>query len=374
MVRYSVSGWRVSAMNGDPLRSSDIPKPVVIGTGLVALDVVFGPDGGEAIGRWAGGTCGNVLTILSSLGWSSFPVARLAGDEPAQALCQDLASWGVRLDYVSDSPQGSTPVILQYLRRDERGDISHKFSMRCPVCGHHLPGFRPVPSHNIRQILDEMPRPEVFFFDRCSRGAIDLAAASRDSGAIVVFEPSGRGEPALFEESLELAHVVKYSRERWAGREIGRPNERTWLVVETLGKDGLRFASHLPAFRTNGWIHLPAMPVEELKDAAGSGDWCTAGLIACLGKAGAEGLANSGEHDIRSAFGRAQALANWNCGFQGARGGMYNLQRDKLAEVFRGVLPLHHDIPMATRRSPQIRGARATRSSSSCCEGRRGVF
>ena len=44
-------------------------RPVVVGTGLVALDVVINSDVHRPPRLWAGGTCGNVLTILSYLGW-----------------------------------------------------------------------------------------------------------------------------------------------------------------------------------------------------------------------------------------------------------------------------------------------------------------
>src|SRR3954447_14952718 len=93
---------------------ADETRPVVLGTGLLALDVVYGAGAQEPIGRWAGGTCGNVLTILSCLGWSTYPVARLGDDLPARVLCKDLATWGVNLDHVTFEAQGSTPVIIQY--------------------------------------------------------------------------------------------------------------------------------------------------------------------------------------------------------------------------------------------------------------------
>ncbi len=133
-------------MSDDQMRSGEIPRPIVVGTGLVALDIVFGPNGGESLGRWAGGTCGNVLTILSCLGWASYPVARLADDEYAHLLREDLSSWGVHLDYIYHGATGSTPIIVQYIGRDERGKFIHIFSFKCKVCGNHLPGFRPVPA------------------------------------------------------------------------------------------------------------------------------------------------------------------------------------------------------------------------------------
>jgi sugar/nucleoside kinase (ribokinase family) len=326
-------------MSDDELKSGSVPQPIVIGTGLVALDIVFGPNGGEPLGCWAGGTCGNVLTILSCLGWSSYPVARLADDEHALILRQDLSSWGVHLDYINQAAFGSTPIIIQYIRRDDHGGIVHKFSFKCPVCGRHLSGFRPVPVRDVRKSMGKMPRPQVFFFDRCSPGAIEMASRFRAGGAIVVFEPSSRNDNALFEQALGVAHIVKYSHERLSRKEAIGPSDPNWLFIETLGQEGLRFLCQLPGYRTEGWEHMPSLPVEQYKDAAGAGDWCTAGLIACLGADGAEGMEHHGEEEIRFALQRGQSLAAWNCGYEGARGGMYSTQGEKLEELARTIAP-----------------------------------
>ena len=119
-------------------------RPIAIGTGLLAFDIVYTADSEEPIGRWAGGTCGNVLAILSFLGWSTYPVARLADNASATLLCRDLASWGVHLKYITRERHGSTPVIVQRIRQDGRGHGLHYFSFRCPRCGSRLPSYRPV--------------------------------------------------------------------------------------------------------------------------------------------------------------------------------------------------------------------------------------
>ena len=53
--------------------------PSVYGTGLISLDIIVSMRPEEHY-HWSGGTCGNVLTILSYLGWESFPIARLNSD------------------------------------------------------------------------------------------------------------------------------------------------------------------------------------------------------------------------------------------------------------------------------------------------------
>ncbi|NJR56859.1 MAG: hypothetical protein HC768_21350 [Acaryochloris sp. CRU_2_0] len=57
-------------------------SPIAIGTGLLALDVVFSDRLNDPLGLWAGGTFGNVMVALSYLGWDSYPIARLKMIEP----------------------------------------------------------------------------------------------------------------------------------------------------------------------------------------------------------------------------------------------------------------------------------------------------
>ena len=53
-------------------------RPVAVGTGLLALDVIVNAETEGPPQCFAGGSCGNVLTILSYLDWNTFPVARLS--------------------------------------------------------------------------------------------------------------------------------------------------------------------------------------------------------------------------------------------------------------------------------------------------------
>src|SRR5437870_1474895 len=86
-------------------------KPTVIGTGLVALDVVIGDSSEVDPILCAGGTCANVLTALAFFSWESYPIARLRSDAASKKVIEDLKHWGVRLDFVSLSDGGSTPVV-----------------------------------------------------------------------------------------------------------------------------------------------------------------------------------------------------------------------------------------------------------------------
>jgi fructokinase len=302
-------------------------KPIVVGTGLVALDVVMNTDVHRPPRLWAGGTCGNVLTILSYLGWHAYPVSRLNEDIPSKHLLHDLSKWGVHLKFAYSRQGGSTPVIVEHIRHDAAGKALHTFSGSCPRCGALLPRYKAVLIADARDIAAQIEHPQVFFLDRVSPGALILARASATQGALVVFEPSSVGDPRLFREALALAHILKYSHERMGPLDAMVSTGGPLLAVETLGEEGLRYRSKLPLYQSNDWEWLNAYAVDEVKDAAGAGDWCTAGIVHRLGQRGLQGLQRVTATQLLDALCFGQALAAWNCGFEGARGGMYSVTK-----------------------------------------------
>src|SRR6185503_8932092 len=87
----------------------------ILGTGLLALDVIL-PAGQQRSAAWCmlGGTCGNVLTILSALGWQAFPVGRLDPDDPAFSfLTDEVELWGLRRDFLHVKRTSEVPIITQ---------------------------------------------------------------------------------------------------------------------------------------------------------------------------------------------------------------------------------------------------------------------
>ena len=312
--------------------------PTALGTGLLALDVVFSSDQFEPIGRWAGGTFGNVMTILSFLGWDSHPVSRLRKNDEAGEIFEDLKRWRVRLDFIRHDPQAMTPVIIEYIRRSHSEDATHRFSLRCPVCGKPLPSYRPLTGKDARDLTSTLPRPAVFFFDRVSRGALDLARWSAEQGAAIVFEPSAAGDPRQTEEALAVAHIVKFARDRFGEDRTIRDAAGPLLVIETLGAQGLRFRSRLKLATQAAWTTRAPFKIGRALDTAGSGDWCVAGLIHQLAADGRDGLERVTTDRLNSAISYGQALAAWNCGFEGARGGMYRLSAEAVHDQVEGIL------------------------------------
>jgi sugar/nucleoside kinase (ribokinase family) len=317
--------------------ASTAASPLAVGTGLVALDIVVSEGRPETPSHWAGGTCGNVLTVLCYLGWRAAPVARLRKGKAATELLADLRQWGVSTEFVSLDDDGSTPVIVQWIRRTPGGEPYHTFSWRCPKCGARLPGYKPVLATEAEGLGGRLDSPRVFFFDRLSRGALMLARQCAELGAAVVFEPTSVGNPVLFREAWELADVVKYSHERLHDLPAeleARTGPR--LQIETLGRDGLRYRLRVPGSWT--WQCLDAVPAARLRDSAGAGDWCTGGLVHKLFPGGARALEAADESAVRDALRYGQALAAWTCGFDGPRGGMYQVEKSQFERDISALL------------------------------------
>lgn len=312
--------------------------PVAVGTGLVALDVVLRGADETPVRRSTGGTCGNVLTILRYLGWKAVPVARLAEDRAGRAIEADLTALGVDTRFLRLEPTRPTPIIVQRLVTAANGEPTHRFTWTCPCCGAWLPRYVPVPSRGMGDVLSEVGTPSVFFFDRPSRGALTLAQAYARTGALVVFEPSARGEPALFGAALGVAQIVKYSDQRFATLPTHKPARGgRRLEIQTLGAKGLRYRIATGS-RVGAWHALPALHGGRVVDTSGAGDWCTAGLLAQVGVAGAEGFEDVTREEIRQALHYGQALSAWNCEFEGARGGMYERSRREFTTTIEALL------------------------------------
>lgn len=257
------------------------------------------------------------------MGWSSYPIARLNGDPAAERVKADLARWGVKLNFAERAPTNHTPIVVQEIRHGMDGQPRHRFSLACPHCGHWLPSFKSVTLRSVEPVAASMRAPSVFFMDRLSQAALILAETASKQGALVVFEPSGRTNHRLLAEALRLAHVVKYAGQRSKGLDgVMSPGTATLLEIQTFGADGLRFRRRLHA-GTSDWEHLAAVRAPVLADTCGSGDWCTAGFLTRTATHGKDEVAAAGDFQVRDALRYGQALAAWNCGFEGARGGMY---------------------------------------------------
>jgi fructokinase len=241
------------------------------------------------------------------------------------------------LELLSLPPVTNAPVVVHRLRQTPHGEPFHSFSLVCPNCGRRLPAYRPIRQSTASAAVNRLPDPQAVFVDRISPGIITLVKSAANRGAVVVFEPSSIHEKKLFRKMLALTDVLKYSQDRFLDIDPGWL-KNVPLVIETLGRGGVRYRSHLNDRNERGWVHLDAFPVSLYRDSAGSGDWCTAGIAHAIARKGALGFKKLTDVRVRAAISFGQALAAWNCSYEGARGGMYTTDRQDFRREVEQVL------------------------------------
>ncbi|MBL7759122.1 MAG: hypothetical protein JNK08_00330 [Sediminibacterium sp.] len=314
----------------------------ILGTGLIALDAVLNGKPDMQPQYFAGGSCGNVLTILSYLGWNVYPVARLSDNIAGRILLDDFIRWNVRHEFVSTESDGSTPIIIHRILKDKNGISRHRFEFRDPTNGSYLPSYKAVLAATIKDLEPSLPKARLYYFDRLNRASIDLAKKVKQDGGFVFFEPSNMKEERLFSQALEYADILKFSQERLPDYRRKFKKPRVQVEIETRGEAGL-------VFRTKSspvWKEERSFFFKDIADAAGAGDWCTSGIIHQLFFNQTEQTSSKFTNTrLREALKFGQALGALNCLFFGARGMMYRLtmerQKNYVAELIeKGAIEL----------------------------------
>lgn len=325
--------------------------PSAVGIGLVALDVVIDDVSDEHLGDWAGGSSGNVMAILSFLGWDASPIARLDDGETSKLIADDLRRWKVNERWLTLEPTAPAAVYIERLRHDKQGAIYHRFERYCPECGSRLPGYRAVTRAAIEAILEQIAGCDVLYIDRPSPGAVAAADYVKDRDVLVMFEPSARGDQRQLAKLASLADIVKYSAERLTGEDRELIAEaKPSLEVETLGAEGLRYRT------ASKWYKLLA-PEAAARDTAGAGDWTSAGLLHQL-RGGKKRLSLTAE-GLRGPLAEAQAFGALSCRYRGARGAMERLSKAQLLENVKAVR--YGSTHSARRRSAGSKAAKKAR-------------
>jgi fructokinase len=329
-------------------------KLICSGTGLVALDVVISNDMEKPTHFYAGGSCGNVLTILSYMGWDSYPIARLSNNVASDLLVQDLNIWKVKEDLLSYTEDGSTPIIIHRILKDKHGLSKHRFEFRNPEDGKYLPSYKPCLSKSVQDILGKSPVPKVFYFDRINRASIDLAKANKENGATIFFEPSSIKDEKGFKKCLEVADIVKFSEDRIPNYAAIFPKGQSLIEVQTLGEKGLKYRRKA----STNWSEVKGYVIENVIDTAGAGDWCTAGIISIFFSHNYLPESVS-ESQIEKALKFGQILSAINCTFEGARGLMYNMNYNDVLAKIKNVLNAKTRVVSITEKHPLIRTVRS---------------
>lgn len=291
-------------------------KNIIVGAGLISLDVLIRDGERLPVSYYVGGTCGNVLMILAHMGWDAYPIARLDGTKDTTRLLADMKRNGVHTDYITTN-DGKTPVIVQRNFINKDGVPTHRFESRNNMGRFYL-DFKSLTMKQADAVIARIDFvPKVFFFDRVAPAILKLATTFKGKGSVVFFEPSSRGgDVKTFNKCVEVADVVKFSDQRIKDyRQFDGVADK--LFIQTQGADGL-------IYRLNSdWNHLEPVHNDNVVDTAGAGDWTAAALINELynGKERQE-IFTFTLAAIAEALNSAQRIGAQSCSYEGARGMM----------------------------------------------------
>lgn len=274
-----------------------------VSSGFTTVDVIMG----DSMRVSPGGTATNVARALQSLGWETQLVGTIGADPAGHFLKAELEADGVGVRHLRQDCDWTTPVVLQ---TEYRGD--HVWRFRCPVCATAFAKHRPTPNDKAKTLVDDLPRPDVFFFDRASLFTLSLAEEWAQRGTFVVFEPAGLGRVQLFDRAIGVAQLVKFSSERAPAFKERLTAFSEATLVETRGAEGaqVRFTGE------EGWTHYSPEEVVNKVDSAGAGDWTTAGLLDKLfARPAAEDLFSP--ERVGCAIANGQSLGALACSWKG---------------------------------------------------------
>lgn len=288
---------------------------ICLGAGIFNYDIVALKEGktSRTIIEEVGGTCGNVMCILSQMGWRAYPIARLDESEYGLRLKDDLQSFGCDTSYVTNAADGGT-TLLNVVHR-KYADGGHKVSVRASgPQGGRFPNYRFIRIDRAREILEAMDfAPDVFFFDSPNAGHRVLAEELRKKGTLVYFEPGNLKEPGVG-KCIALSDIVKFSQE--AIPDVSFTEEYDGkLFIQTMGGDGIRFR-----LGCSEWVHLPAVQSDGVVDWEGAGDWTTSAFINALMKADALSAVAMTMDIVSEALKEAQSVAVRSISFMGSKG------------------------------------------------------
>jgi sugar/nucleoside kinase (ribokinase family) len=291
-----------------------------VGAGLISLDILFREDESRPVSFYVGGTCGNVMMILSHMGWDSYPVARLDSTHYTKKLLKDMRLHGVHPDFIT-TDDGTTPVILQRNFINKDGTPTHKFES-INGDGRLYLSFSSLTCKQATLLLERMTFiPEIFFFDRVSPAFCEMAAEFKRRGSLIFFEPSCKATGKKFEECFALSDIVKFSDQRIKDTEMFDDIENK-IIIQTLGKNGLRFR------KNSDWISIPTITNSHVVDTSGAGDWTTAAFINCI-FVHERDVMKATKEELIVCLTKAQTYGSISCSYEGARG-MMTLDNDEI--------------------------------------------
>ena len=301
------------------------PVARCVGSGIYNLDTIVVrdyPDGqtgkrftDKVVAEEVGGTCGNVMCLLSNFGLETYPQVSLDDSPEGRIIAEDLERYDCDMRFVTNTQDGGTTLLRVTHKRNPDG--SPKVSVRAGS-----PGGSRFPRRKFLRARDQAPAfvdaltsqfiPDFYFFDSPAAGHRYIARELRTMGTTVYFEPSSISTKADL-ESVSLSDIVKFSDENVPDISFADAFKDK-LFVQTCGKEGLRFK-----LRGGEWKTLPGIPNDNVVDTEGAGDWTTTAIIYGIVRTG-KPFAELNEEDVVPILMEAQRIASEKVSHLGSKG------------------------------------------------------
>ncbi len=293
----------------------------VLGTGFSGLDII--KNNNEDI-YLPGGTCANVLSVLSSLGWESNLIKAKYQDDWNEYVESKLKELGVNIINYKNSRK-NTPRVVQVTKNEK-----HHFFTTCPLCKRKLINLDlPLEKHlvNLERLFYNL---DVLYYDRISYGIKALVTQAQNNNIWSVYEPNtGRSYKHLL-DNISEANIVKFSSERIflsiankLKKDLVSIDSHTKIIIITHGKKGITFSVRQQNALFSEWEEIEADNIENIIDTSGAGDWLTAGFINNFIKEYPKVTNDINASDVISALRSAQSLSKICCSSIGALGHFY---------------------------------------------------
>ena len=247
----------------------------VLGTGLLCLDIIYHNDIQQISN---GGTCANVLSVLAQIGWNTWALKPKYDDPWDDFIESNLNTLGVNIINYKSVRRNCPRVI------EELNNKNHFFSTVCPVCNKKILNLPRFGKNNFKDLKADFDHIDVFYHDRISDGIREIVETMHQQNKLVFYEPNTARNPNLLVKDALNAEIVKFSIKNVSIKIANEIRNKaifgnTKVIIITDGDNGLLFSYLTSGNRMSSWQKVDPFRSVEVIDAAGAGDWLSAGFI-----------------------------------------------------------------------------------------------
>ena len=302
-------------------------KKSILGTGNFSLDAIYQreyPEGFDVakkrnpfvdklVSEEVGNTCGNVMCMLPYLGVETYPVGHFDESEQGMKITADLERYGANTRFVKNSKDGGSTLMTCIHKLDANGQ--HIMSHRATSPNSMFPKRKQLRKDEVARFVEQLDfRPDAYFFDVSDAGPRELAAALKERGVLVYYEPEGNKEMGKFLRCVAVSDIVKFSGARIQDTAFVA-DYCDKLFIRTMGEEGMEFN-----LRGGGWKRIAPVPNDHVVDWEGAGDWTTSVILAELCKLDKLDVRRLTEQEVRTVLEKAAAIASRSVSYMGSKG------------------------------------------------------